>query len=277
MQAPFVYIASLRRTGSTVLAEALTKLPYSFIFREPAIGRDRFNFKESDYSLLTDQGVDLEALARRWRRRVKLAKFVRLHRGMMAKAFRKELIPQLERVVQQVGMKEIRHEGWRHIHRAFPDMRVILLARDPRDVYLSLQGRLQGDRGKRWHGEFSPETVAQHLNEQFRLQLQMARATESMKVRYEEICTDPTTIERVKAFVKSPIPGVGEVGGFNAANPKRQEEYQLHGGAITDQRVNRWQRESNRELADQAQAVFDRMGEYCEHWGYTRDGELTTL
>ena len=59
---PFVYIASLRRTGSTVLAEALTSCPTSFIFREPELGRGRFNLRPGDAELFADHGVDLNAL-----------------------------------------------------------------------------------------------------------------------------------------------------------------------------------------------------------------------
>ena len=56
----FIYIAALRRSGSTVLAEALTSLPYSFIFREPPLGRDRINFKESEIVELAEHEIDLK-------------------------------------------------------------------------------------------------------------------------------------------------------------------------------------------------------------------------
>jgi hypothetical protein len=64
---PFVFIASLRRTGSTVLSEALTELPYSFIFREPRLDMNWFNLKPSDAAQLKELGIDLVAFARKHR------------------------------------------------------------------------------------------------------------------------------------------------------------------------------------------------------------------
>lgn len=274
MQAPFIYIASLRRTGSTVLAEALTQLPYAFILREPGLGRNKFNFKPADIEVLEPLGIDLRGFARKWGWRPKAAKLVGRHNGLVVRAFKKDLIPRFERAIRQVGVKEIRHFGWRHYLRAFPDMRVVLTARDPRDVYISLHNRLKSAEGERWRGEFNPATVAADLDAQFRMQLEMAQAAPSIKIRYEDLCTDPVSIEPVKAFVQSPVPAMGNVGGFLGSNPRRQDEFALHGNRITDQRVNRWQREANADLLAQAQEAFDRMDEYCKYWGYAKSGDL---
>ena len=48
MTKPLIYIASLRRTGSTVLSEALTSLPHSFIFREPYLSGGEFRVQDED-------------------------------------------------------------------------------------------------------------------------------------------------------------------------------------------------------------------------------------
>ncbi len=45
---PFIYIAGMRRTGTTLLSELLTSSPYSFIFREPHIGKNTFRVKPDD-------------------------------------------------------------------------------------------------------------------------------------------------------------------------------------------------------------------------------------
>ena len=38
--------------------------------------------------------------------------------------------------LEVIGVKEIRHEGVSRVSRSFPDMRVIVTMRDPRDIYL---------------------------------------------------------------------------------------------------------------------------------------------
>lgn len=269
---PFIYIASLRRTGSTVVAEALTQWPYSFIFREPGLGRNKHNFKDDDIESLREHGVDVEKFVRSVLWKVKLNQLLRTKRDVMVKSFATRLAPQLGMKVQQFGVKEIRHEGWRRYLRAFPGMKVVLTGRDPRDIYISLYYRLNEERGKRWRGAFEPAAVAQDLNSQFRHQVNMHEQVGAFKAKYEDVCTDPEVLERLKQYVESPIPAgdVGEVGGFLAGNPRRQEEHQVHGDQITDKRVRRWAQETNEQLVADAHRAFDLMPEYCEFWKYER-------
>lgn len=131
---PFIYVSSLMRTGSTVLSEALTRFPYSFIFREPHLGKNYFALKDLDTELFAERDVDL------------------------------------------------------------------------------------------------------------------------------------------RRFVRSPIPGIGKIGAFNARHRKRANEFRVHGNEITAQRVNRWKSETNETLRADAAAVFHQMADYCEFWGYSREG-----
>ena len=79
----------------------------------------------------------------------------------------------------------------------------------------------------------------------------------SARDRFE---SDPGLFEKVKRFCGSPIPDIGDVGSFNASNPKRVAEYELHRDRITDRRIERWQREEDAELKAQAGRMTTLMG-----------------
>lgn len=257
---PFIYIASLRRTGSTVLSEALTLFPYSFIFREPNLGKDKFYVKKKDAEMFEKYGIDLEAFKSNWSGN---------KQGYAIEAFRRELIPLLASRVRQVGVKEIHHKGWRKYIQYFPKMKILLTGRDPRDIYISLHYRIKGGKGN-FSGTFCPNTVADDLNIEFKRQLEMHRETACLKIKYEDLCTDEKYFDKITAFVESEIPRIGAVGSFNALNPKRQDEYELHGDSITSKRVGRWHLESDKNLVNEAQSTFDLMPEYCEFWDYEK-------
>lgn len=268
---PFILIASLRRTGSTVLSEALTRLPHCFIFREPHLTENRFVVKPGDAELFRGQGVNLDAMAKLWR-------IKRLWRKDTVEAFRDDLLPKLKGVVEQVGIKEIHHSGWQGYERVFPGLKIVLTGRDPRDIYLSLYHRLKSGKGV-WRGAYTPEAVAEDLNAEFGHQQDMWRTGRCLKVRYEDFCSDPTMVTRVKSFTGCTTPNGGGVGQFNAANPERQNEYALHGDRITSSRVARWRDEPDEKDAAQARRMPGLMPEYCGFWGYDgagiREGEMS--
>lgn len=264
MNRPFIYIAGLRRTGSTVLSEALTLLPHCFIFREPRLAEYRFSTHQSDVELFLHYGIDLVDFEQRWRYG---------KRDQIIAAFKSELLPQLAAHIAQIGIKEIRNDRWRRLWRFFPDMRVILTGRDPRDIYLSLHHKVKYGNAK-WAGLFTeeglfcPEAVARGLNREFREQKAMFETLPCMKVKYEDLCQRPELVEEVKTFAGCAVAQIGAVGAFNAANPLRVEEYQLHGDRITPQRIQRWREEKDEALLAEAQAAFELMPDYCSFWGY---------
>lgn len=261
MTRPFVYIASLRRTGSTVLAEALTALPYSYVFVEPQFGENRWSIKPGDAELFAPFGLDIEARRERW--------LAERRRPPAVDVLRDDIVMPLTGRIGQFGVKEIHHEGWRAYRRAFPDMRIVLTARDPRDIYISLYHRQRQGLGT-WKGEYTPQRVAADLNAQFAFQLEMHAAGPTLRVRYEDFTADPGAIERVRRFIDSPIPATvpGEIGGFLARAPGRADEHALHGGSITTRRAGRWRDEPDAALRDQARMLFDLMPDYATFWNY---------
>lgn len=270
LEKPFIYIASLRRTGSTVLAEALTSFPTSFVFREPELCQGRFNLRPGDASLFARFDVDLPAFQRRYAGRT-ISRAIRSRVAgrlpSLVAPFKSEVLQKLRSVVSQVGVKEIRHLGWESYLEHFPETRIVLTGRDPRDIYISLHHRVRQGKGT-WRGALTPKAVAEDLLAEFQHQVDMAERTQSMRVKYEDLCVDPGVIERVRRFVESPLSDVGVIGGFSATNPHRREEYDLHADRITDQRVRRWASETDSALLRAANEVFARMGNYRDFWEY---------
>ncbi len=186
----------------------------------------------------------------------------------MVRQFKYKLIPQLAGFALQWGVKEIDNRGWQNYYRHFPEMKVIITARDPRDIYLSVYYRWT-KLGRRSQKDVSPDEIAMDLNRQFRIQQAIAETAESYAVRYEDLCTNPDIVEDILKFVQSPLPSPGRVGGFNLLHPRRRDEYERHAGQITRKSVARWQRETDTALVARAQRVFDLMPEYCAYWGYS--------
>ena len=248
---PFIYIASLRRTGSKLISEALSLYPYSFIFREPRLGSGRFKARPVDVEILGNHGVDPRTFQHR---------ITGVERGLAPEHFRKVVLPELLRVFFQIGIKEIRHKQWRNVHKAFPDMRVILTGRDPRDIYLSLYHKFIERRKP--HVPITPETVAQDLEREFWYQLEMFDTLKCLKVRYEDFCTNSELFGSIKAFVESDIPGIGMIGQLS------KFDYLIHGYTLTDKRVCRWKNEPDKRILSEAQQVFDYLQDYCKFWEY---------
>ncbi|GAB4581819.1 MAG: hypothetical protein Fur0022_45700 [Anaerolineales bacterium] len=267
---PFVYIASLPRTGSTVLSEALTQLPYSFMLHEPHLGKNYFAVQPNDASRLKACGVDLYAFVKY---RLPLAFLLRRFRPLglpqdfILREFKTKLLPQLLQCAPQIGVKEIKHMGWKNYVKHFPDLKVILTGRDPRDLYISMYRKWQ--RGTMsWRGPFTPEAAAAFLNKEFDLQRALSQSADSLAIRYEDLCRDSAVIERVKQFIHSPIPEMGAIGAYISTHPTRMLEHSLHHGQITDQSIGRWKTETDPQLQADTLACFRHMPKYCAFWGY---------
>lgn len=281
MTRPFVYIAGLIRTGSTALSEALSEPGRALIIREPRLGTNRIVLRNADRQSLRDHGLDADralALPRQLMRVLRAAgkgghpdggSGTGWLSGYAARVFRDRIAGGLAERVEQVGIKEVRHDGWEHVLAAFPGLRCVAIARDPRDVYLSQCARILA-RGRPLP---SPEVFATRLDRQFRLQRALVHATDALTIRYEDLCRDSAVLGSVRAFVQSPVQGAGSVGAFTASQPLRQPEQHLHGGSLTSLRVARWTREPDAEALRAAHEVFDAMGEYRAFWGYSRDPE----
>jgi hypothetical protein len=269
MRRPFIYISGMMRTGSTLVAEILTELPYSFIFREPGFARNAFKPRAGDSEILREVGVELHRV-KTW---VNLLAFLQrrlrwlgVPQDYAINFLKNWLLPRFD-VGAQIGVKEIRNRGWRRYLKHFPGMKTIILGRDPRDIYISAFYRhAQGNLSR--YSRFAPDTVAADLSTEFALQKALMSHTDSLVVKYETLCTEPGTIGEIRRFANSPLTGAPRLGQFLRRTPSRLNEVQAHQGNLTSRRVERWMEEDNRQLVAQAQAAFQRMRNYTSFWGY---------
>lgn len=260
---PFLSIAAIRRSGSTILSEMLTDPPRAFIFREPRMARGVFDIKPGDAELMAEHGIDLPGFVRRWSG---------FRRRWMVHGFQHELMPALLERFDQIGVKEISHRHWRRYDRAFPDMRIIALARDPRDIYLSLIDRAEKDAGTARAVATDPGATAAEINRQFRFLREMVSERGALRVTYEQLCTDPEVFHRIATHCETPLERPGAAGRFNASNTARADEAAMHQGRVTKARVDRWKTEPNERKRAGADEVFRLTREFAEFWGYTEGG-----
>ena len=261
---PFIYIAALRRSGSTLLSELLTDFPRAFIFREPGFARGRYELKQDDAERFATLGIDLPALAS--------SRLARTPASRLVGSFRRRVVDAAPPSVEQIGVKEIRHEHWQRYADAFPDLRAIVLGRDPRDIYLSMLDRQRKGVGLLKDESLTPHRAAELLTEEFDHQRDILRALppdRTMTITYERLCTDQTAVGEILAFADSPLNQPGQAGGFNERNEQRKDEAAVHGGAVTTRRVERWRDETDTRRRDLAEQLFGIMTDYAAFWRYS--------
>jgi hypothetical protein len=232
------------------MLEILTELPYSFIFHEPALCNNKFNTKRKNLKRILELGIDVNLI---------------LNPPSLIK-FKQDVIPVLKKNVMQIGVKEVWSTHWKNYLKVFPDTRIIIIGRDPRDLYISIcywRNRLQPKR-------LSPRR-AKLLKAQINIQKEMFNTGSAIKVRYEDLCNNQEeTILKIKEFVNSPIPDTGKIGAFLSTLSKRKREYEQHGNEITTSSIGRWKTESNKNIVRWANKYFDSIPEYCDFWGYEK-------
>lgn len=268
---PFIYICALMRTGSTVLSEALTQLPAAFIFRESHLGKNSFQVKPGDDERLRPYDINLNQIIQKhlkiafWHRQLR---WLGHRQDYMLRTFKQQLYKPLTQHLKQIGVKETNHQGWSHYLRHFPDMKVIVTGRDPRDMYISIYRRWEKGLVPQ-HTTITPIGIATDLNQQFAHQKAIMANFDHTTLNYESLCLDPASLAKVRTFVNSPLQESVGIGQFNAIHPHRIDEFTLHGSSLTDKRVQRWRNETDTALVAQAQQTFDLMPNYTSFWNYT--------
>lgn len=252
LRRPFVYLASLRRTGSSLLANLLTDLPRSYIFREPRIGLGKLRIRPDAAQAFAPTGVDVIAAKKAMRD---------LPRDAALERFA-ALIEELAPHVEQLGIKEITHTGHEDVSRIFPAMRVVVTVRDVRDIYLSLYHRRKEllTRGKLW---FETQTLLPYLREQAEALAALQSRHDHLVIRYEDLCTDPSLVEKVREFVASPVTGEG-----NLRGGADRKDLSKHGGAIDRTRVGLFAQETDEIARHNATYLFEEMADYNRRYGY---------
>lgn len=257
-QLPVILIASLRRTGSTVISEALTKIPYCYIFQEPYLAFGYFFYSKYDQKQFRKYGKDLREIK---------ARLTAASSANGVLNFSETCLPELYDVVEQIGFKEIRLKNWRLYKETFPQLRVLITGRDPRDIYISLKERyLRGVAD--WKGAFNAQSVSDDLLREFNRQLEIYDECPCMLIKYEDFCSSELLMQDILSFTEVNSKCASVVGDSISASGVRRTEHEIHGGKITSRRSERWKKEKNAELLQEAHEVFDRMPEYSKFWGY---------
>ncbi len=150
-----------------------------------------------------------------------------------------------------------------------PEMAVVVTARDPRDIYLSLVHKSRR-RAKpiRLHGPLCPQVVAEDLLRDWTFLRGIIQRCRWRPVRYEDYCTNPSERAAIRRFVVSPLGDRmdGELEFLSAHDRAR------HGTAVTSGSVSRWRDEPDAALRAEAHEMLEHMAEYCEFWGYEKQG-----
>lgn len=251
MNYPFVFISSLTRSGSTLMLELLTQPPYSFIFHEPSLCRNKFLTKKKNLKAILKYDIDIHSILKR----------------PMLKSFKRDVMPLLKENIMQIGVKEVWSGSWEKYVKMFPDIKIILLGRDPRDLYISVC--YWRNRNKKIK-PLSPKRI-KLLKTEIERQEEIFKSGKAIKIRYEDLCNNQEEIiDEIKKFINSPIPTIGKVGTLLSTLTKRKREYKQHGNKITASSTNKWKKEKNKELVRWANDYFDSIPEYCKFWGYDK-------
>lgn len=249
---PFIYIAGLQRTGSTLIQELLTEKGKCFFFHEPWFGSGLFENHKTSIEMLNEWGLNGEAI---------------LNPNMSLPV----MLLGLSKVVPQIGIKEIRHQGWEMYLNIFDDIRWIVLVREPRDIYVSSHYFLQ--RTNVWKPRFppfSPKGLFKELQPDIERQIEICETQPHvMRVKYEEFTVDSSFLGLVSDFAgKDGIPSIERVGDFHKRLGRGEYERELHNGTITNKQINRWERETDIELISNFNEFYELMKDYREYWGY---------
>ncbi len=253
---PFIYVAAMPRSGSTMLAGILSEAPISHIFSELGLNRG-----------LTH---GLEQLAKFDRNFPSMLSAYEGNPDMMLRVFGDEILPKLAASVSHLGVKECFHENWELYQKILGGVRFVVLARDPRDVMLStLDYGDQVEWHKRLWADIGDEFIAIRHNEIWALQRAMLENSNSIAVRYEDLCLDPETFVRLCQFCELPLNKPASASRAIQAYPWRSWEIEKHGfDVVGDRSVYRWKRESDPARRRRALHVGELMQEYCRFWGY---------
>jgi len=253
---PFTYIAAMPRSGSTMLAGILSKPPVSHFFSEIGLNRGMTH------------GFDQLARINKNFARV-LEPYARDPRGMI-KMFGRNILPQLSSLFSHIGVKECFHDNWQ-LYLTLPSkVRFVVLARDPRDVMLSV---LEYGAQVQWHREMwadrGDEYIAARHNEIWAQQREMIDRANALPLRYEDLCQDPETFAELCRFCGLPLESPGAAGGLIENYPWRHWEIEKHGfNDVGSGSVFRWKSEPNSEHARRARRVGEFMRDYCKFWNY---------
>jgi hypothetical protein len=239
-----------------MLAAILSKPPISHFFVEIGLNRGMTH----GFDQLARINADFSRL---------LAPCARDPDGMI-RVFGNKILPQLSKLFSHIGVKECFHDSWQ-LYRKLPnEVRFVVLARDPRDVMLSV---LDYGSQVEWHRKMwadrGDEYVAFRHNAIWAQQREMIDEANAFPLRYEDLCQEPEMFAKLCRFCELPLDQPAVAGGWVEHYPWRHWEIEKHGSNdIGTASVLRWKSETNSDHSRRAMRVGELMRDYCKYWGY---------
>ncbi len=252
---PFIYIAAMPRSGSTLLSGMLTNKPHTIILSEPGFQRGLCHNLEQYKEL----NVDIEPLKR-----------LRGKPKKMVATFKKSIIPQLLQSYRQLGIKECFIDNWQIYEKAaFKKIKYIVLARDPRDVMLStLEYSDHVEWHKRMWADKPNEYIAERHNRIWNEQKKILLTKDCLKIKYEDLCLGKVPFTKIKQLCDLDFDYPINISKSIETFQWRMWEVNRHCGKITKNSVNRWKNEKNQQRLKRAHALAELMPDYCDYWCY---------
>lgn len=253
-----VMVFGLARSGTTLVADLLTRPGRSVVISEPEI------FKH--WSRQTAARVH------------KLATMVGLEVGpeppdanaydrSYARYFREALVPKLA-TLESWGIKNVDFSGWRPLLKAFPPKHLILCVRDLRDTALSGIDRIcrlgivfrgvPRMRDEAWILAGLAYSVQELL---------AMRKLPHLVVRYEDLAQGSAALKRIADYVG--LDGLQEDRlNLKAADLKRAWEIEKHESRISEASVGRFETEPPGPVRALAERLWRLLPEYSAAFGY---------
>jgi hypothetical protein len=265
-----IYICSLPRTGSTILAESLTHWPNCFIHNESLLTTGHYHWLQLDYLPRDWPGTAPVRAASQ----ATIAAYIQecSHTSPSSinvfELYKTHFVVPLLEHFGQVGIKELKHVHWRSLIETFPDTKVLVTCRDPRDILASLLHLRTTFRNESWEwANISNERIAEKLLSEFSYQKEIIREANCLVVPYERLCSDPAIFRELAAFVQIDHDSPGNIGCYTVNNPSTNWQIGSHRGKISPNSIGR---RLSLPAADQiALSKFsDLMQEYGQFFGY---------
>jgi len=265
---PFVLVFGLMRTGTTLVQELLTHPPESFVFHEPWFHRNTFLLTDLSCRMLQEgYGVDVSEAVVEYRRKYQRYSWLK---------YTGDVVNAIVGKIQQVGVKEIRLTGWfNYISTStFPfvkdhGFKILLMYRDPRDIYISCYNRLKLKVGSNaWKPRLGKLTPVNLYNELLPDVAACKSILNSCKehvlvVPYDELCLrfDEWWV-RIREFVDFPTEEHGEIGAFHKLIERGHYELGRHSCSVTKRSCSRFAGCTDFYLRQEAKHFGELMHEY---------------
>jgi hypothetical protein len=251
-------VLGLPRSGTTLVSDLLTVPGHAAIVSEPDLYKSwNRNLAARVQRLVRTVGLDVP----------EEAPDPSLWSGNYAQYFRSELAPRLAGL-DLWGVKYVDFSDWRPLFRDYPPEKMILCARDLRDLVLSGIDRICRmpmvfrSSGHRRDEAWVFSALAYNVWE-----LMTLRERPHFALRYEDLAADPETLARIADYA-----GLQQLDptrhNLAAAKWHRRWEIEKHGDAITATSVGRIESEPAGPVRALAERLWRLLPDYGAAFGY---------